>query len=140
MKLMIEGSTLPNLFSNHPPMQIDGNFGTCAGMLEMCLQSHEVEIGDSGKKRRIIRPLPAWPQEWWEVGGRVAGIKARGGFTLNFEWSNDGIGEVRVRSAGREEAILMFPDGVVHSIPLKAVDFAIEQRSDQKIVTCGVAL
>ncbi|GAB7329611.1 hypothetical protein MBLNU13_g01360t2 [Cladosporium sp. NU13] len=32
---MLDGSTLPNLFSDHPPMQIDGNFGACAGILEI---------------------------------------------------------------------------------------------------------
>ena len=83
IKTMFEKSIYPNMFDAHPPFQIDGNFGVCAGILEMIVQSHRKQDGIY-----CIDLLPALPKEW--VRGRISGIKVRGGHELDIRWVNTG--------------------------------------------------
>ncbi len=75
---LLKERTYPNLWDVHPPFQIDGNFGTVAGMTEMLLQSHD----------GCIALLPAIPDEWKNIS--FSGLKARGNFTVDCDYC-DGV-------------------------------------------------
>lgn len=100
IRRLLKDSTLPNMLDNHPPFQIDGNFGGCAGIIEMLIQSHD----------GYIQLFPARPTEW--SSGHLKGVRARRGFEIDFEWENGIIKEpVIVNSLSGKDGILQFPGG-----------------------------
>jgi alpha-L-fucosidase 2 len=98
------GGTYANFFDAHPPFQIDGNFGCTAGVAEMLLQSHD----------GAIHLLPALPDDWAASGG-VKGLRAPGGFELDFTWQGGQIERVVLRSSLGGNARIRVPNGLVAS-------------------------
>ena len=75
----LSNNTYNNLFDSHAPFQIDGNFGACAGIAEMLVQS----------RKGTIWVLPALPGLW--AAGEVKGLKAEGDFTVDIKWADSHI-------------------------------------------------
>ena len=84
---MLADSTYANMFDMHPPFQIDGNFGACAAISRMLVQS--------SNERCVI--LPALPKAW--KSGQVKGIRIMGNAQVDIKWENHKLTELKVKAA-----------------------------------------
>ncbi len=109
-------STLPNLLDDHPPFQIDGNFGGAAGIAEMLLQSH---LG-------TLDLLPALPAAW--VSGRISGLRARGGFTVSMDWRDGALTEARLVSQAGERCQLQYQKGRLAAFAAAGEQIAVQKE------------
>ena len=100
IRSLLAYNTLDNLFTSHPPFQIDGNLGITAGVCETLLHSHGGEISI----------LPAPPIQWKSGGFR--GLLARGGFEVDAKWKDGKLVSTRLISKLGNPAVLRMPGGI----------------------------
>ena len=112
------GGTYPNLLDAHSPFQIDGNFGGCAGVIEMLMQS-EYQIPDWSSSRlpiTSIELLPALPDNWKD--GEVSGLRARGGITVDMTWQDGKVKKVSL-TAQQPCVVTLLMNGERKKVKLK---------------------
>ena len=117
---LVKNLSAENLFDLHPfsapgippVFQIDGNFGACAGIMEMLVQSQD----------GVIHLLPALPRAWKKKGA-VRGLRCRGGFEVDFEWLDGLVTVYRLRSVtGQEQTAIVLVNGIRETVIAKPAD------------------
>ena len=125
------GGTYPNLLDAHSPFQIDGNFGGCAGVIEMLMQSNyninsltpvPSPKGDGGL--HSIELLPALPENW--KNGSVTGIRARGGVAVSMEWKDSKVTALTL-TAQQPCKVMLIANGKQREVKLKKGDNKISK-------------
>jgi alpha-L-fucosidase 2 len=116
----LAGRVHRNLWAVHPPFQIDCNFGYAAGVNEMLVQSHLSHVD----------LLPALPKAWNE--GHVTGLRIRGGYELDMEWTGGTLAGATLRGAVEEplpvearygEGTIRVSLGLQESLSVRPEDF-----------------
>lgn len=115
---LLTDSTLDNLLDDHPPFQIDGNFGGANGILEMLVQDYGEEI----------YLLPALPVQW--ESGRLDGLRLKCGALLYLEWTQCRPVFISVEALRDTDLTLRFEGKHIH-IEKKAGETAVIMKQQR---------
>lgn len=123
---LVNGAIEPNLFDHIGFMggkvfQIDGNYGVATAMSEMLLQSHQ----------GFIEPVPALPEQW--ADGSYTGLKARGNFEVDADWTSSQLNNLTVRSGSGEECVVRYPN--ISKADFEGAEFTVVDVNTVKFAT-----
>lgn len=121
------GGVYYNLYDSHSPFQIDGNFGACAGIAEMLMQSH----------CDTIQILPALPSVWKE--GSINGLKAVGDFTVDIAWADGQATMAKIVSNQGQPLYINYPNIVDKQIKVNGEVATFEVKNNNTIEVAAQA-
>ncbi|NLL72528.1 MAG: glycoside hydrolase family 95 protein [Clostridiales bacterium] len=98
LEALISKSTLANMFDNHPPFQIDGNFGGTAAIAHMLVQSTD---------NRVVL-LPALPKAWKD--GSIKGLCIHGAAEISMEWKEHQLSMCEIRAKHKLNTNLIYKE------------------------------
>lgn len=88
---ILKNLTLPNLFCDHPPFQIDGNLGLVSGVCELLIQS----------QNESVKILPSLPEKL--NNGEFRGFKVRGGQKISLDWKSGKVRKINISGKPYQE-------------------------------------
>ncbi|OZU88036.1 hypothetical protein CIL03_12940 [Virgibacillus indicus] len=100
MNELLTDSTLDNLLDNHPPFQIDGNFGGAASIFNFLMQNYD----------ETIYILPALPQQL--ATGSVKGLHTKEGAVIDIFWENLKLTKINIQGTRKGNLNIHIPSSV----------------------------
>lgn len=125
LEKQLTDNTACSLLNTHPMeqevvFQIDGNFGTAAGMLYMLVQCY----------RGRVELLPSLPDQF--ANGKVKGIRIYGNAELEMEWQNKKVVRYSIHAFDDYETDVYYDDTYEHIVLKKGQQFYWE-RNEGKV-------